>query len=81
MISATVCLDSSCMRMAQNLRVQKKKADVIDGSILEDLTKTLLIQYHLSGNQIPERMIIYRGKKLIFAQIKSFDQNSYHHSL
>lgn len=59
-ISASACLDSSCMRMAQNIEIQSNKEDIINGSILEDLTKTLLIQYYLSGNKIPQRMIIYR---------------------
>lgn len=60
-ISGSVCLDSSCMRMAQDVKIQSKKEDLIDGSILEDLTRALLLQYYLDQKQMPERMLIYRG--------------------
>jgi hypothetical protein len=61
-ISASVCLDSSCMRFAQDVKIQSK-TEVIDESILEDITKSLLIQYYLhNNNTMPQRMLVYRGK-------------------
>jgi hypothetical protein len=61
-ISASICLDSSCMRFAQDVKIQSK-TEVIDESILEDITTSLLIQYYLhNNNTIPQRMLVYRGK-------------------
>ncbi len=60
-ISASACLDQSCMRMAQDVKVQNK-TELINGSILEDITRNLLVQYYYHNDcQIPERMVIFRG--------------------
>lgn len=61
-IGGSVCLDKYCMRLAQEVKVQTK-TEMIDGTILVDLTKSLLMQYYIHNqNQIPKRMLIYRGK-------------------
>lgn len=41
-IAAAACLDSSCMRVAEDVRIQSK-TEIIDENILISLTKSLLI--------------------------------------
>lgn len=71
-IGGSVCLDSSCMRMAQDVKVQSK-TELIDSSILEDLTRALLLQYYYHGEKIPERMLIFRGQLyMLFCNLNHF---------
>jgi hypothetical protein len=67
-VTASAALDYNrdCMQFAQDVRIQSR-TEIIDGSILVDLTKTLLKQF-LEYNRedgaieagIPKRMLIYR---------------------
>ena len=61
MIAASTCLDSTCMRFAQDIRIQSK-TEVIDEAILVDITKSLLHQYYTHNKKLPERVLVYRGK-------------------
>ena len=68
-ISASCCLDKSCMRLAQDFKIQSK-TEIIDDSILIDLTKGLLIQFYLHNDKkLPERILVYRGKLIFLCQI------------
>jgi len=58
-ISASACLDGSCMRFAQDVRIQSK-TEILDESTLVSLTKGLLIQYFLQNQKKPERILVYR---------------------
>jgi len=74
-ITGSVCLDTSCMQFAQDIKVQTK-TELIDEKLLKDLVKTLITQYRLYNNgYFPHRMLVYRDgvSEGSFARVRSLE--------
>lgn len=59
-IAMSACLDKGCMQFAQDVQIQTK-TELIDRTILTELTKRLITQYYLYNFRTkPQRILVYR---------------------